>query len=78
MRLEKDKRERARLFIDEEDKTLREQVQQKLVDFEEKHQMSRELRLQNSNEKLYGENGVHGRNQRASEKFDDIKKDIIT
>ena len=45
MNKEKEKRERARMFRNDEDKFLRGEVADKLEEYEDKHQFSRELRL---------------------------------
>ena len=45
MSKEKEKRERARMFRDEEDRFLRSEVEERLEEYEEKHQFSKELRL---------------------------------
>ena len=77
MNKERDKRDRAKMFRDDEDSYMRGEVEDKLEEFEEKHKFSRELRLQYSLEKINGENGVAARNIKAAERFDDMKKDFL-
>ena len=50
------------MFIDEEDKYLRREVTDKLEEFVEKHKLSKELKNQCSQERIYGDNGVAVRN----------------
>lgn len=56
---------------------MRKDVVNKLDEFEEKHKYSKQLRQECSQERLFGENGVAIRNQKAADKFDEMKKDAI-